>query len=343
MARYALLTAPSANRVYTQAAPQLVAAELAVFSARALDGRISEPSTTTWGRLPYLTFETDGELSVDDLRLLANLSSGYALYQVTDGELLRPLGEPGLDRYDDDLISIQKYAGKTNEHFTRLLLNVTALASAWGGTFMTRRFTVLDPVAGRGTTLNQALMYGWDALGIEIDSKEVEAYGAFIKTWLKRKRLKHEADITPLRRENRRLGKRLDVTMAASKEAHREGDVQRLSFFDADTTLSRQLMKAQVADLIVADLPYGVVHGSRSAGKLERGPLELLVEALPSWAELLRPGGAIGLSWNTHVASRDDLAELLAQEGLKVLDGFDGFEHWVDQSITRDVLVARKG
>jgi hypothetical protein len=342
MARYALLTAPSANRVYTQAAPQLVAAELSVFGARAMGGRISEPSTTVMGRLPYLTFDVDGGLSTDDQRLLANLSSGYALFEVTEDELLRPLGEPGLDRYDDDLLSIQKYAGKTNEHFTRLLLNVTALASAWGDQFMTRRFTVLDPVAGRGTTLNQALMYGWDALGIEIDSKEVEAYGAFIKTWLKRKALKHHADITPLRREGKRLGKRLDVTMAASKEAHRAGDVQQLSFFDADTTLSRSLMKAHTTDLIVADLPYGVVHGSRSGGKLDRGPMELLIESLPGWTELLRPGGALGMSWNTHVAGREDAVELLEEHGLRVVDGLDGFEHWVDQSITRDIVVARK-
>ena len=35
-----------------------------------------------------------------------------------------------LARLDDDLITIPKYPGKTNEQFTKLLLNVTVLSSA---------------------------------------------------------------------------------------------------------------------------------------------------------------------------------------------------------------------
>jgi len=60
--------------------------------------------------------------------VLGNLSSVYALFEVA-GELLRPVEVTRLDRFDDDLITIQKYQGKTNEHFTKLLLNVTLLAS----------------------------------------------------------------------------------------------------------------------------------------------------------------------------------------------------------------------
>jgi hypothetical protein len=56
---------------------------------------------------------------------------------------------------------------------------------------------------------------------------------------------------------------------------------------------------------------------------------------------LLQPGGAIGMSWNTHVASRAAAAEVLSANGFKVHD-YDGFEHWVDQAITRDIVVARK-
>ena len=52
-----------------------------------------------------------------------------------------------------------------------------------------------------GTTLNQALMYGYDAAGIDLDRKDFDAYAAFLGTWLKRKRLKHQLDIHPVRRD----------------------------------------------------------------------------------------------------------------------------------------------
>ncbi|MFD0596283.1 TRM11 family SAM-dependent methyltransferase [Catellatospora coxensis] len=337
MARYGLLVAPSANRVYTQSAPDLMAAELAVFSERALGGRIEPAEVVEFAGRPYLTFEVeDGALTVDELRVLANLSSAYALFEMVEGGLLRPLGEPSLDRYDDDLITIQKYAGKTNEHFTKLLLNVTVLATSWAEQLLTKRFTVLDPVAGRGTTLNQALMYGWDAIGIELDGKDVEAYSAFLKTWLKNKRIKHTTDMTPLRREGKRLGRRFDARIGDARD-----NPQHLSLFEADTIQSRALLKGNSVDVIAADLPYGVVHGSRSAKGLARGPQELLEEALPGWSSLLRPGGALGISWNTHVAPREDALDLLEEHGLEAVD-YEGFEHRVDQAITRDILVARK-
>ena len=88
-----------------------------------------------------------------------------------------------------------------------------------------------------------------------------------------------------------------------------------------------------------------MAHGSRTNAKgLSRGPLELLEAALPVWSQLIPPGGTIGISWNTHVASRSAAAEILEAQGFKVLEGpgYDELEHWVDQAITRDVIVARK-
>ena len=84
------------------------------------------------GGVPYVTFEA-GELSQRDADLLANLSSLYALFEVTAGELLRPVPLRRLDRFDDDLLTILKYPGKTNEQFTKLLLNVTLASSAFAG------------------------------------------------------------------------------------------------------------------------------------------------------------------------------------------------------------------
>ena len=111
--------------------------------------------------------------------------------------------------------------------------------------------------------------------------------------------------------------------------------------FHADTLDARQFLKARCADVIVADAPYGVAHGSHAAGTRSRGPLDLLRAAVPVWVELLADGGALGISWNTHVVSRGDAAAVLADNGLSVVE-YPDLSHRVDQAILRDVLVARK-
>jgi hypothetical protein len=346
MTQYALLLAPSANRVYADAATRLSRAELAVFAgAGVLDAVPVGAETTRIAGVDYLTFDAEPGLGARDLAYLANLSAAYALFERVDEGLLRPVPLHPLARFDDDLITIPKYAGKTNEQFTKLLLNVTLLGSASAAGMLERQLVVLDPLCGRGTTLNQALMYGYDGLGVELDGKDVDVYSAFLRTWLKRKRIKHTADVTPVRRDRKLVARRFEATLAASKDDYRSGATQRVSVFHADTTQARQFLKSGCADVLVTDLPYGVTHGSRTAEKgLSRRPLDLLAAAVPVWAAMLRPGGALGLSWNTHVARREQAAEVLAGVGLTVLDGpgYGDLAHRVDQSIERDVLVARK-
>ncbi|WP_433511225.1 TRM11 family SAM-dependent methyltransferase [Nonomuraea sp. CA-143628] len=338
MPRYALLILPAFNRVYGESAVRLTLAELAFFGRRALETEVSDLGESVIGGLPYVTFETSEPLGAGDVALLSNLSSVYALYGI-EGGLLRPLTVSPLDRLSSDLITIQKYAGKTNEHFTKLLLNVTVLAS---DRRLDERLSVFDPLCGRGTTLNQALVYGYDAYGADVDSKDFEAYTGFLKTWLKNKRFKHTAEIVPVRRERALVGRRLNISFSRSKEEFKSGDTQRVSVVNADTLRSREFFKPRSFDVVVTDAPYGVQHGSRGGGAgLSRSPLELIRKAAPVWAELLRPGGALGISWNTYGGTRDDLAEILAKAGLDVVDLPD-FEHWVDQAIVRDILVARK-
>jgi SAM-dependent methyltransferase len=333
MPGYALLLAPSSNRVYSDAAPRLAAAELELF-APVLSVPVHGAGPVEIGGVPYLGFGTgDADLTGRDVALLSNLSAGYALFR-REGDLLRPLRLDPLRRYDSDLITIPKYAGRTNEQFTRLLLNVTVLASRHAADWTTRPLTVLDPLAGRGSTLNQALMYGWDGIGVEVDGGDVDAYAAFLKTWLRHKRIKHRTDTHPVRRDRRLVARRFEARLA-------EGPT--MTMFHADTVDAREFLRRDCADLIVADAPYGVAHGSHTRGGRSRRPLDLLAAAVPVWTQLLRPGGALGISWNTQVAAREDAAAILADAGLEVLahDGYARLEHRVDQAITRDVLVAR--
>lgn len=342
MADYALLILPSTNRVYADSSVALTVAELEVFNQSVVDGRIGDIARTELAGVPYVTFTADA-LDESDIAYLANLSSMYALFKL-EGKLLEPVHLRRLDAFDSDLITILKYQGKTNELFTKLLLNVTLMASDRARDMLDRRLTILDPMCGRGTTLNQAIMYGYDAAGIDLDQKDFEAYAAFLQTWLKRKRIKHHAEVVKVRRDKQHLGRRLQASIGLSKESYKAGDALSLTYVNADTTKARDFHRPETVDLIVTDAPYGVQHGSRAGQALQRTPLELLREATPGWANLLRPGGAIGIAVNTNVAPRADTLDVLARAGLIPLDDgpYREFEHRVDQAIVRDIVIARK-
>lgn len=344
--RFGILIRPSANRVYAESSVTLMEAELEVLDRAVLGGRITDVASRTIGGVPYLTFSAE-DLTARDVAFLSNLSSLYALFRLDGDEgdtALRPVELSPLDRLDDDLLTIQKYSGKTNEYFTKLLLNVTIWSSAAGPRMTDRTLRVLDPMCGRGTTLNQAMMYGYDADGVDIDGKDFEAYAGFLRTWLKRKRLKHTADTVPVRRDRRLVGRRFEAVYAPTKEEYKAGDRRRVAMVNADTTRAADFFAANSFDVIVTDAPYGVQHGARNRDTLTRSPLELLTRSLPGWVGLLRPGGAVGVSWNTHVTSRAEAVAALADAGLEPLDEgpYLKFRHRVDQAIVRDVIVARK-
>lgn len=326
---HAALVLPSANRVYAGAAPALLAAELDAVSQLALGGRVGAVAVTSLGGVPYVTFE--GDLDDEALAVVSNLSVLYALFAV-EGDLLRPVLPRRLDRWDDDLVTIQRYTGKTNEQLTRLLLNLAVAAGPGADAFTGRqRPRVLDPLSGRGTTLNLALLCGFDAAGIDHDRKDVDAHLQFLTTWLKAKKAKHTS---------KRSGTRTTITLAPDKQAPK----QQLVVAAGDTTsVIEHLGKASV-DVIVTDLPYGVQHGSQGGDGLRRSPAALVAAGLPAWRSALRGGGALALSWNAKVLPRAELVAALEAAGLAVLAGgpFDRFAHRVDQAIDRDVVVARK-
>ncbi|GAB3920830.1 hypothetical protein GCM10011575_17320 [Microlunatus endophyticus] len=334
MAQYLILVTPSANRVFAGQAAGLSAIELEICagSAAAVSG------VQTVAGVDYVGFETDDYPAVSGV--VSRLSSAYAVFERVgaDGvELLRPVELVDTDRFADDLVTIPKYQGKTNEQFTRLLINITAAS-------MTRDasgpITLLDPLAGRGTTLSVGLTLGYDVAGVESDVKAVEAYAAFLKTYLRRKRLKHKASMDPVRREGRSLGRRLQVEVTPEP-----GDrQQQLTVLTGDTRQSAVLWGKRKFDLVVADAPYGVVHGSADRGGRDRSSAGLLADALPVWAGQLKHGGALGLAWNTYGLTREELTAIADGAGLEPMD--DGpylrLGHRVDSSIFRDAFVARK-
>ncbi len=338
--RLLMLTHPGANRVYATHATKLAAAELAVCAPGATE---VEPRTVAG--VAYLGFQTAALEGTDEertvaLRQIARQSTFLALFEETAEGLLRPIEVADPDDFPDDLTSIPKYPGKTNEQFTRLLLNVTLAAVERP---LTEKSTVLDPLAGRGTTLTTAWTAGLNAAGVEVDEKAVEQMAAFLKTYLRRGHYKHTAAMVPVRREGKSLGRKFEAT------AHLGDRDLTMGVFTGDTRSSAKLWGKKHFDAIVTDAPYGVVHGSRSdvvgtTGKRDRSPAGLLKGSIGVWAHQLKVGGALGLSWNTHGLKRDDLVAMVEEAGLVVKDDgpWRGFEHRVDSSIQRDLLVAVK-
>ena len=326
MSSYLLLRHPSANRVYAGEAAQLTAAELELTAPF-----VSEVGQAEVAGVGYLAFEAD-RLGRDQLAMVARQSAAFALFR-RDGDALRPVELPRVDVLDDDLVTIPKYQGKTNEQFTRLLLNVTLAAVD-----RPAPHRVLDPMAGRGTTVSTALTAGYDAFGVEASDKAFEALASFYKTYLRRKRIKHTAAITPVRRDGKRIGRRFDVRITIGKRE------LLATVFTGDARASGSLYGKKRFDAIVTDAPYGVVHAAASGSQRSRTPAQLLAETIPVWAGQLHPGGALGVSWNTLGLAREKLAELLSEAGLEPRLGgaWDRFAHRVDSSIHRDLIVATK-
>jgi SAM-dependent methyltransferase len=335
--RYALLVSPSTNRVYAQAATALGRAELSAVAEQVLSGAISNVREQILGSVSYVTFDAPEPSPASPMMAwLSNLAATFALFGLDQGKLT-PLELTPWDCCSSDLLTIQKYPGKTNEAFTKLLFNVTLAASAFAHE-PRRPLAVLDPLCGRGTTLNQALMYGHHATGVEHDKKDFEAYCLFIQRWVKDQRLKHQATLGHVKGHPK-----LDLTLGLDKDRYKAGDVLRINYVNADTLAIAEVFQPRTFDLIVTDAPYGVQHGAKNDGAISRKPLELLAAALPVWRAALRPGGAIGIAWNNLVARRSDLGDLLTAHALDVRDSpaYLGFEHRVDSSIQRDLIVAR--
>ncbi|HIY22844.1 MAG TPA: hypothetical protein H9837_00835 [Candidatus Brachybacterium merdigallinarum] len=353
-----VLRAASANRVYTAAAGPLARAE----AQWVLGAHLGRPVEVRERRLAGMdalevhpgTVPDSAGGATDQLvaTLLGTLSTTYGVLktipeegggpdaEAADRPLLRPMPLPDLRRHPDDLETIQKYPGKTNEQFTALLVNLAAALSQHRGRLLDGTLTLLDPMCGRGTTLNRALRLGLSPIGAEIDRKDVEAYRTFLTTWLRTHRFKHRIGSSRLTVSGTVLGTRLSAELAASKRAQQEGAGQSLTVYGCDTGHLAEVLPGRSVDALVVDLPYGVQHGSHSSGSLERSPREVLLRAAPAWRSVLRDGAGLALAFNRHTLTQAEAADALAAADLRLISSDGAFRHRVDQSIDRDVLLA---
>ncbi|MFI3254865.1 MAG: hypothetical protein R3Y63_11100 [Eubacteriales bacterium] len=325
MEHYAILRNPGHNQVFYENSAQLALAEL-----ESLSLSLTEVQLLEIAGLWYLAFSVENPLTQEALEKIARLSSTYGLFQ-REGELLRPIPLPNVQVFPQSLATILKYQGKTNEIFTRMLLNF-ALSQ---GNYAPKEVKLLDPVAGRGTTLFEGFSLGMNVYGTELQEKAVSDGFAHLKKFLEKGKYKH-------RKEERRFSGENKVFTAKKHSIFCEN--QEFQFISADSKYVNQLFSKNFFHIIVGDLPYGVQHG-RTAGGKSRSPAQLLTSCARPWYDVLRKDGVLLLSYNTLVIPRDKIVEILESKGFVVeKEGvLANLSHKVDASILRDIVVAKKG
>lgn len=338
MSRYALLVRESSNRVFGASAPELLAAEVTAIGPH-LDGGALDLSLVELGGLSYLAFNSS-ELTDRDVFIVSNLSLGRGLFEWDEADRLRPLQITPLVWFESDLITIQRYAGKTNEQFTHLLVNLglASSQSAHERAASGQRVRLFDPVAGRGSTLNRALMYGFDVGGVELDETHFDQYRVFLSTYLRDHRIKHDLSSERIRKGDLAGCAAFDIEIGPKSDSAR----QHVRMARGSTDLSAGLFPGQKFDVVVGDLPYGLAHSAKAKATSERSPERLVRESLPSWRKLMESGASLALSWNLKSLSREALGNALVDGGLVVEDYERSFEHEVDRQITRDVMIAHE-
>ena len=330
---YAFLLYPHANIRYRQSLLQLAVQELSM-TLSAL-GREAEVVPQKMGGAMFLTFEA-AKLTERDMRMLSQLASVYMLFEMEDGKLTT-LERTHPNYVGEDLPALLKYKGKTNEMFTDTMLTMALAASAFMPVHDSQ-LVVCDPMAGRGTTLMLALRRGYHGVGIEIGKADVKEAADYMTRYLEFHRIKYKRTDSALTVRGQVGGRENKFVFSDSAEHFKDGDTRTLRLICGDTREAEALLKPNSVHLMVTDAPYGVQNGTAGRQDSIGGTI---AAALPGWFDVLKSGGVLAMSFNTHVTRREGLVRLFEKAGFEIVQTAN-LEHWVEQAISRDVILARK-
>jgi len=320
--------APQRSTQYSEMVATLAEPELRL----TLGERLVAAKATHLGGQPYLRLTLNGDLQPaqrESLGRMAFTSSFFWVYDrigKIDGPLLLPIEIPDASVLPKELVETRRYRGKTNELFTQFMCNVCRQASAFCEVPWSE-LRLFDPLAGGGTTLFVALTWGADVTGIDHATRDVESTAGFLERFCQ-----SEGIACRVKKERlRQLGTRWDLRIG------REGQ-QRCLLCAGETVEAGKMIQGFRPHLIVTDLPYGIQH--------KGGLRDLVAQGMPVWADLLRPGGAMALAWESSRYSREAFtAQVEGIAGLEVQQSppYDALAHRVDRVIKqRDVLVVVK-
>jgi SAM-dependent methyltransferase len=334
--KIALKIRPQRSTQYTNMLEKLAAPELL---ASPFGDLIEGVERTAFAGQGYLlaTLKAPAMTEATALPLLSRLGAISEVYQYferlgdVEGPLLRPF-EPQFTPFVPlEMAEARRYKGKTNETFSRVLLNLALFAGDYAQEYA-GRLRILDPLAGGGTSLFLALAAGYDAFGIESGRQDVETTAVFVRQYLRGAQIPFKE----LDERGRRAGHRHQFEIGAR-------NATRLLVLAHGDTGMAQLHLQEVpggphVHAVVGDLPYGIQHVAEIAA--------LLQKALPVWEQLLLPGGTLALAWNATRIERARMLELLDTYcALEICSrpAYTQLAHTVDRVIKqRDVLVAKK-
>ncbi len=321
---------PHENARYQQVLHGLSVHELECLLEKA--GIHSSVSLTKMGGADFLAFTLPNE-RMDALLLLCRHSCLYFAAQAEEGGALRPIDISRLAFVPAHMPDVPKYKGKTNSTFTRLLINLALCASDMGTDAL---LTLLDPMCGRGTALFCALTEGMNAIGLDADARSLHEGMCYTENFLQFEHIRFSV---------KRSSKTLPQGKSAPETMYFIGDKDNqrtLSFLHTDARNTVPAIPKDTADILCVDLPYGVQHAPTKGKSLDTLDA-LLAEAIPIWKTALKKGGGLSISFNTYTLKRETLAVLLQNAGFTVMDApFTGFEHWIEQAVSRDIIVAHK-
>ena len=309
-----LLITPLAHDAYFSSVHEVARAELALFFPDA------EVELHERGPLTFLRVD----LPDSALGALCRLSFVQAIFRV-DGHQHSIIDEQPGHLLPREFVHGAKYRGKTNALLTLLAINVARESCAVSPDVPAK---LLDPMAGRGTTLLWAARMGIASCGLEQDPSAIGDLQRHVKKHCKLLRVKHKETTGQLGQRSRDgSGRFIRYAIAGTSLRLITGDARRT----ADT------LRRERFTMLVSDLPYGIQH--RGAGGW-RDPSGVLKSCAPVWAEHLLPGGVMVLAFNALLPKRAVLEEIFASAGLSQLP-FSA-PHRMSESILRDLVVFRK-
>lgn len=323
--------APQRSTQYTALARDLALPELQLSP---FGSQITSSELVTIGGQEYLRCAVQQEPTASHLHELGMvaMTSAFFLYYDQIGEvagpLLKPLETGFQPALPPDLVATRRYRGKTNELFTHFLCNLARFSSAFADQPWSN-LTLFDPLMGGGTTLFTGLMLGAaQVAGVEQETEDVRSTATFLSQYLQQERISHRMQPERLKK----LGLRWSFSIGK-----KEKESRHCLMVNGDTLEAPALLPGYKPHLLVADLPYGIQHQGQLTG--------LLTSALPVWLTMLRPGGALALSWDATRFSRTTMVETVSVfPELSIYNAapYDRLVHGVDRVIKqRDVLVAQ--
>lgn len=335
---YVMMLWPHANSRYQQSAARLAQSELGLILEKA--GCLASIERENQGSMEWLTFQCP-QLDERQLAMIGDLSLMYLLAERRSDGALMPVASRQSGALGDDLAGVLKYKGKTNELFTQMLINAALYSSDFYQAEERLRFC--DPLCGRGTGLYQAANRKWDAVGVDMDKNDLNEAQQYFKRYLEYHKIKHQFAQRSMTFQGKQCAteKSFEYYLSAADAKQKKG--ARLSMILGDSSQMGRYIKPESFHIMAADLPYGVQHAPGQKGGVSSFE-QMLRGALKQWLQALKPGGALALAFNTYTLKREALAEWMERAGFEVMRGgaYEGFEHWVEQAVNRDVLVGRK-